>query len=142
MNITFTLSEADDGYRVRDWFRWDMKGPHPIEQAEEAGTAEEAERILRAAYRGPDPDGVEVSWRIAATRGVRAISDDDIEHATLEEDLDKALVPLMAIARITSGDVAGQVFAGRDADWFAADHDERRRMLAQWIEAERAWESE
>jgi hypothetical protein len=60
--IEFSLSAHDDGYRVRDWFR---DGQATIDAAEGSASAEEADRILRAAYLGPDVDGVTVSWTIA-----------------------------------------------------------------------------
>jgi hypothetical protein len=62
MEITYTLSAHDDGYRVRDWFRG---AQHTLDAAEEATTAEEAERVLHLAYKGPDVDGVTVSWQIS-----------------------------------------------------------------------------
>jgi hypothetical protein len=52
-------SWRDDGYSVYDLF-----DGLAIEEAQEASTVEEAEAILRAAYRGPDVDGVGVRWVI------------------------------------------------------------------------------
>lgn len=63
MTIDFTLSAHDDSYRVRDWFRG---GDATLDAAENADTPDEAERILRDAYIGPDVDGVTVSWSISA----------------------------------------------------------------------------
>lgn len=59
--ITYTLTARDDGYRIRDWFRG---GQNTLDAAEAAATAVEADAILRAAYLGPDADGVEVRWTV------------------------------------------------------------------------------
>lgn len=53
----------DDGYRFRDWFR---EGQETIDAAEAAGSLEEAEAILKAAYLGADCDGVEAKWTVTA----------------------------------------------------------------------------
>lgn len=60
-SILFNLSATDDGYRVRDWFQG---GAATLDEAREAASAEEADAILRAAYLGPDVDGVTVEWGI------------------------------------------------------------------------------
>jgi len=49
------------GYNVGDWFHG---GWLTIEQAELAQTTEEAEMILRTAYRGADIYSVGVEWSI------------------------------------------------------------------------------
>lgn len=61
MRIDYALSARDDGYRVRDWFRG---GQATLDAAADAATAKDADAILRAAYLGPDVDGVTVDWRI------------------------------------------------------------------------------
>ena len=61
INIDLYVTRHDDGYNVADWFRG---GLVTIETAEMAPTPVEADRILRAAYLGPDVDGVEVRWTI------------------------------------------------------------------------------
>lgn len=61
MQIDFDISEHDDGYSVGDWF---TGGWETIERAEQAGSREEAEAILRGAYKGADVDGVTVTWAI------------------------------------------------------------------------------
>lgn len=60
--IEFALSQSDDGYNVCDWFDG---GWYTIEEAREAATVDEADKILREAYKGPDIDGVTCSWRFA-----------------------------------------------------------------------------
>lgn len=62
--ITFNLTSHDDGYNVRDWFRWDQHGEHPVDLARSATSADVAEHILSTTYLGPDVDGVEVLWEI------------------------------------------------------------------------------
>jgi len=67
LDITYTLTETDrlderdDDYCVADWFRG---GYEALVAAAKAPTPEEADTILRVAYRGPDVDGVEVKWTI------------------------------------------------------------------------------
>jgi len=61
IDIEFNYSEYNENYRVADWF----DGHWPtIWAAEDAETPEEAERILRDAYLGPDINGVYVTWEI------------------------------------------------------------------------------
>jgi hypothetical protein len=61
LEITYRLTEHDDGYRVADWFRG---GYETLVAAAKAATPEKADAILCAAYRGPDVDGVEAKWSI------------------------------------------------------------------------------
>ncbi len=63
VNIDMWVSEHDDGYRARDWFQG---GQATLDAAADADTAEAADAILRAAYLGPDSDGVVVHWTITA----------------------------------------------------------------------------
>lgn len=62
LQIDFTLSAHDDGYRVADWFRG---GQATIDAAEKAPSPADADAILAAAYRGPDVDGVKVTWDVS-----------------------------------------------------------------------------
>lgn len=59
MIIEYKLSAHDNGYRIRDWFEG---GQATLLAAGAATHAEDAERILKTAYLGPDTDGVDVSW--------------------------------------------------------------------------------
>jgi hypothetical protein len=59
--IEYDLSAHDDGYRIADWF---VDGEQTLRRAERASTVADAERILRANYRGADDDGVEVTWTV------------------------------------------------------------------------------
>lgn len=60
MRIDYMLSAHDDGYRIADWFH----GGDATLAAASRATPAGAEAILRDAYRGPDCDGVTVSWTI------------------------------------------------------------------------------
>jgi hypothetical protein len=50
-------AEHRDGYSVYDWFDGDVLDC-------EFATAADAEAAARAAYKGPDVDGVECIWEI------------------------------------------------------------------------------
>ena len=75
LDITYTLTEAhklnerDDSYCVADRFKG---GYEALVAAAKAPTPEEAEKILRVAYRGPDVCGVEVRWTINSPRSSTA----------------------------------------------------------------------
>ena len=62
---TYWLTERDDDYCIADWFKG---GYETLVAAAKAPTPEEADTILRAAYRGPDVCGVEVKWTIYPPR--------------------------------------------------------------------------
>lgn len=62
IKIDAYTTEHDDGYRVSDWFRG---GQQTLDAAEDAASVEKADEILRAAYLGPDTDGVEVRWELS-----------------------------------------------------------------------------
>jgi hypothetical protein len=60
--IELNLSHHDDGYYSVDWFKGEDE---TIERASNAKTEEEADAILREAYKGPDVDGVTCKWFIS-----------------------------------------------------------------------------
>lgn len=60
--IYFTGDGDTTGYHKHDFFRG---GAATVEKAKEASSVEEADRILREAYLGPDVEGIGVEWSIA-----------------------------------------------------------------------------
>jgi len=59
--IELSLSHHDNSYYSVDWFKGEDE---TIERASNAKSEEEADAILRAAYKGPDVDGVTCKWFI------------------------------------------------------------------------------
>ena len=67
---------------------------------------------------------------------------EDVGRATQINDLDLALQPLMKIAGIDDGGIAGIVFSdfGPEA-WATADQWTRVQKIAEWIRTERNFEN-
>lgn len=65
----------------------------------------------------------------------------DILTSAAIDDIDEALLPLMTIAGIESGDVAGVVFSGGEFEtWPTTSKSERIKMLAHWLAVEHRYE--
>lgn len=79
---------------------------------------------------------LEVNPDLAPT-GIDLVKDSDIEEAAQIDDLDAALLPMMNLAGITDGGIAGMVFSDTLFDWETADMAAREGKLRQWVMAER-----
>lgn len=67
-----------------------------------------------------------------------AITKKMLNTAAIEPDLDEALYPLQAAAKIDTGDAAGIFFSGPHGDnWPTATVEERLAILREYIEFER-----
>lgn len=75
------------------------------------------------------------------THGVKAISEQMINEASRNDDLNAALFDLQKVAGIDSGDVAGRYFAGeREEQWVASTRETRLEWLHGYLELEAVYE--